>query len=405
MNVIEPDELMKLHSTEIVSARLRKWIRGVRRWLHRYPELSFEEYKTSAYIAKVLESLGIPFQNGIARTGVVAELGDLKGSGPCVALRADMDALPIEEKTGLPFSSLHPGKMHACGHDGHVAMLLGAAAVLKNIRLDGKIRLIFQPAEEGEGGAKQMVREGVLDGVDAIFGGHIDRHFRPGEIAVQPGLICAFTDTFRIEIRGKGGHAAKPHETVDSIVVASLLVMSIQTLVSREVDPAYPTVVTVGSIRGGSAPNVIAESAVLEGTIRSTHSDVRRQVTRGLKRMVKSMGDLYGAETSIEMTEGFPPVINDPKASEVAREAAASVVGSGHVAGLKHPSLGGEDFSYFLKKVPGCFVRFGAAKKGLENVPAHSPYFDFDESALPMGSLFLVKVALKALERLERGRF
>ncbi len=399
------NEFYKLQLSDIVPVKLRKWVTGVRRWLHRYPELSFEEFKTSAYVAKTLKTLGVPYQNNIAKTGLVAELGDLKGTGPCVALRADMDGLPIEEKTGLPFASLHPGKMHACGHDGHVAMLLGAAAILKNIRFDGKIKLIFQPAEEGEGGAQKMVEEGVLEGVDAIFGGHIDRHFRPGEIAVQPGLICAFTDTFRIEIKGKGGHAAKPHETVDSIVAASLLVMSIQTLVSREVDPAYPSVVTVGRIQGGSASNVIAEKAILEGTIRSTHSDIRHQIINGLKRMVRSMGDLYGAETTITLTEGFPPVINDPKASEIAAEAAAAVVGKEHVPGLKHPSLGGEDFSYFLKKVPGCFVRFGAAKRGLENVPAHSPYFDFDESALPFGAAFLAKVACRALEKLEKGEF
>ncbi len=402
--MVRQDEFFNLGLKDIVPVRLYNWIKGVRRWLHRYPELCFEEVKTSAYIAETLKRLNIPFQNSIAKTGIIAELGDVKGSGPCVALRADMDGLPIEEKTGLPFSSLHPGKMHACGHDGHVAMLLGAAAILKNIRLDGKIRLIFQPAEEGEGGAEKMIEQGVLDGVDAIFGGHIDRHFKPGQIAVQPGLICAYTDTFRIEIRGKGGHAAKPHETIDSIVVASLLVMSLQTLVSREINPAYPSVVTVGSIRGGSAANVIAERAVLEGTIRTTHADVRQQVIKGLKRMVGSMAELYGAETTIEMTEGFPPVINDAKASDVAKEAAMAVVGKDHVPGLKHPSLGGEDFSYYLKKVPGCFVRFGAAKKGLEAVPAHSPYFDFDESALPFGSAFLAKVACRALEKLEKGQ-
>ncbi len=403
--MIGQNELYTLQLKDIVPVRLHNWMTGVRRWLHRYPELSFEELKTSAYIAKTLKTLGIRYQNNIAKTGLVAELGDLNGTGPCVALRADMDGLPIEEKTGLPFSSLHPGKMHACGHDGHVAMLLGAASILKNTRFDGKIRLIFQPAEEGEGGARKMVEEGVLEGVDAIFGGHVDRHFRPGEIAVQPGLICAFTDTFRVEIKGKGGHAAKPHETVDSIVVASLLVMSIQTLVSREVDPVYPSVVTVGRIQGGSASNVIAEKAILEGTIRSTHSDVRRQIIKGLKRMVRSMGDLYGAETNILLTEGFPPVINDPRASEIAAETAAAVVGKSCVPGLKYPSLGGEDFSYFLKKVPGCFVRFGAAKKGLENVPAHSPYFDFDESALSFGAAFLAKVACRALEKLEKGEF
>ncbi len=378
-------------------ADLVSYMVKIRRQIHAYPELSFEEFKTSELISQELDRLGLEYRKGVARTGIVAEIGSTDTSNPCVALRADMDALPIQEKTGLPFASKIPGKMHACGHDGHVAMLLGAAALLKRAQIPGKVRLLFQPAEEGVGGAKAMIEEGALQGVEAIFGGHIDRHFRVGEIAVQPGVICAYTDTFSIDITGKGGHAARPHETVDSIVVASLLVMSIQTLVSREVNPAYPSVVTVGLIRGGRAANVIADKAHLEGTIRTTHPGVRQTLLTGLARMVKATGELYHAKACIQFSEGYPPVINHPEAAETARKAALEIVGKKGVVQQPHPSLGGEDFSYFLKEIPGCFVRFGAKKEGQEGHPAHSPYFDFDEGVLPIGASFLATTALMYL--------
>ncbi len=383
--------------------QLTAWIRDIRRDLHRRPELSYLEEHTRSYLSARLTEMEIPHRTGLAGTGIVAIIEPAKGSGaesPAVGLRADMDGLPVEEKTGLSFASQTPGVMHACGHDGHMAMLLGAAALLKRNPPPGRVVLLFQPAEEAGNGAARMIEDGALDGIGAIFGGHIDRHFEVGQIAAEPGLICAYTDKFRIDVTGRGGHAARPHETVDSIVVASLLVMSIQTLVSREINPSYPTVVSVGRISGGTAANVIAGEAMLEGTIRSTHPDIRNQIINGLQRMVRATAELYNARTAINFVEGLPPVVNDPAAAALARESAAAVVGEAGVVSQLHPSLGGEDFAYYLEKIPGCLVRFGAGHPDLPNIPAHSPHFDFDEGVLPIGAAYLARVAHLALQRM-----
>lgn len=371
------------------------WMREIRRTVHQYPELSFKEHRTREFIREKLLEIGISQTVDLAQTGIMATIGQAVPNRPtgCVALRTDLDALPVQEKTGLPFSSQFDGIMHACGHDGHLAMLLGAAAMLKKKMLPGQVRLLFQPAEEKGNGALAMINGGALEGVQAIFAGHIDRHFDVGQIAAEPGLICAYTDRFKIRICGRGGHAAHPHETVDSIVVASLLVMSIQTLVSREINPSYPTVVSVGRIEGGTAANVIAEEATLKGTIRSTHPDIRMQIIAGLQRMVHAMDQLYNARCEIVLDEGLPPVINDQAAAEQARKSAQSVVGSEGVVAQRYPSLGGEDFAYYLNLIPGCLVRFGARKPDQADIPAHSPYFDFDEDVLPIGAAFLAQVA------------
>ncbi len=378
-----------------------QWLIDIRRRLHAHPELAYQEYRTSALIAEELEKLGLPYQTGLAKTGVVAELGQ---DGPLVALRADMDALPLSEETGLPFASRIPGVMHACGHDGHVAMLLGAAYLLKENPPPGRVRLIFQPAEEKGAGALAMIKEGVLEGVSFIFGGHIDRHFRVSEIAVNEGLICAFTDTFKVRITGKGGHAAWPHEAVDTVVCGALLVMNLQTIISREINPAHPSVITVGRFQAGTAHNVIAEEALLEGTIRSTDPKVRERIIKSIKRMAQGLAHLYRARLEVEIKEGYPPVINDAEAAKIAKQAAVAVVGEKGLCQQPHPSLGGEDFAFYLKHVPGCFVRFGAVKQGLENVPAHSPKFDFDEAVLPIGAKFLAEVAKTALTHLRKNR-
>ena len=382
--------------------KLTEWMRDIRRTIHQHPELANEEHHTQRYICKKLQEMGIPHRTDGLHTGVVATLGPSASEEThthCVALRADLDALPVDEKTGLAFASKLPGLMHACGHDGHVAMLLGAAALLQHVELPGRVIFLFQPAEESGEGALAMIEDGAFAGVKAIYAGHIDRHFKVGQIAAESGLICAYTDKFEIRVCGRGGHAARPHETIDAIVVASLLVMSIQTLVSREINPSYPTVVSVGRFSGGTAYNVIAEEAILEGTIRATHPQVRAQIIDGLERMVRAMDGLYNAKTTIHFRDGLPPVINHPLAARFARNAAKMVVGQEGVVKQRHPSLGGEDFAYFLQKVPGCLVRFGAGHPELPNIPAHSPYFDFDEGVLPIGASFLAEVAWQTLQQ------
>lgn len=368
----------------------------LRRTFHQYPELSFEEKRTAAVIMEELQRLDIAFEYGGVGGGVIGQIVG-KEEGPAVALRADMDALPGDEITGLPFASVHKGKMHACGHDGHMAMLLGAAALLKENPPPGKVKLIFQPAEERGAGAQVMIKAGALREVKAIFGGHVMGQFKVGEIMVAHGVITAHSDKFTIRVQGRGGHGARPHEAVDAVVVAGLLIMAVQTLVSREVNPFYPSVVTIGQVQAGCAPNVIAEGALLEGTIRTTDPAVRNHIIQGLKRMAKATGDLHNAIVDIAITEGYPPVINTEREAEIARQAALKVVGEKGLIPIEYPSMGSEDFSFYLREVPGCYVRVGACREGWENIPLHSPSFDFDEEALKVGAAFFDQVAREAI--------
>ncbi len=340
-----------------------EWMRDIRRTLHRHPELAYQEKRTAAFIEKQLDHLGIPYQAGIAGTGIIAELGSptaSHSSQPCVALRADMDGIPLNEESGLPYASEQKGVMHACGHDGHMAMLLGAAAFLKQEELPGMVKLFFQPAEESGNGAEKMIRAGALGGVQLIFAGHIDIHYPVGQFTVDPGLICSYTDPFTIYIHGRGGHAAWPHEAIDSVVVASNLIMSMQTLVSREINPVFPAVVTVGRVEAGTVHNVIAERAVIDGTVRSTHPDTRKRLLNGQDRIIQGAAFMSGASIDLQLLSGLPAVINEKIATVVAGKAAVEVIGEDGVISQGRPSLGGEDFAFYLNKVPGCLVRFGA---------------------------------------------
>ncbi len=364
-----------------------------RRDLHQHPELSWREHRTSDQVCRFLDELRLPYRRGLAGTGIVVDLPGA-GEGPLIALRADMDALPVVEETGVPFASQSPGVMHACGHDAHTTMLLGAASLLaQDPELPGPVRLIFQPAEETGAGAPAMVTAGVLDGVDMIFGGHVDRHFPVGSIAVTDGPVNASSDSFKIRITGRGGHAARPHETVDAVVVGSLLVMALQTIVSREVNPSSPSVVTVGRFDAGSASNVIAGQAELEGSIRAQDPQVRMALQRSIERIARSIGQLHGASIEFEIGQGTPPLINPPESTAIARRAAAAAVGLERVTRMDTASMGGEDFSYYLDHIPGCYVRFGTAREGVEQFPAHSSKFNIDEQALAVGAAFFHAVA------------
>ena len=374
----------------------------VRRQIHKYPELAYEEYKTAALIEEELNKLGIEVTCGIGKTGIVGKINSQKDGGPVVALRADMDALFINEDTGLEFASSNPGVMHACGHDGHVAMLLGAASLLKDSLQSGTVLLVFQPAEEGGAGALKILESGLLEGVDAIFGCHLDRHFKVGKVVAQEGAISAFTDNFEIFIKGKGGHAAQPHDSIDAIVVASLIIMSLQTIVSRETNPAHPLIVSVGKIEGGSIPNAVADSAKMWGTIRSTEPHVREQVISGIKRIVNAAGVLHDADVQVKINQGYPSVINTTKETSIARKVIKSLNGDNAVIDSGYINMGGEDFSFYLQKIPGCFVRIGAQKEGLEGIPAHSSHFDFDEKALAVGAAFMAEVAKLTIDQLSK---
>jgi len=367
---------------------------AIRRDLHQHPELSWQEKRTAGRVCAALGQIGVPHRR-VGETGIVADLPGPRGVH-AVALRADLDALPIREETGLPFASIHEGRMHACGHDGHTSLLLGAAEMLAREVLPAPVRLLFQPAEELGVGAQSLVEAGALDGVALVFGGHLDRHYPTGSIVVGDGTVNASTDTFHITITGQGGHAARPHESIDSVVVGSLMVMAIQTIVSREVNPAYPSVVTVGRFDAGTAANVISGQARLEGTIRAQDPSVRAHLREALRRIADATGHLHGAGVSVEFPEGTPPVINHPEAATLARQAAALAVGPANVLGLQTANMGGEDFSYYLEKARGCYVRFGAQVPGREGFPAHSSKFDFDEQALAVGAAYYHAVALVA---------
>jgi amidohydrolase len=388
---------------ETVPAALAAHMIALRRDLHQHPELSWQERRTHDVICRELTRLGITHRANVAGTGVIADIPGPAGV-PAVALRADTDALAIHEETGLPFASRTAGVMHACGHDGHTSMLLGAAALLVGrTDLPAPVRLLWQPAEEQVDGARALIEAGALDGVGCIFGGHVDRHYPAGTLAVTRGAVNASTDRFHIVLRGQDAHGARPHEAVDAIVIGALLVMSIQTIVSREVDPAHPSVVTVGRFQAGTVHNAIAGVAELEGTIRAQHPAVRAHLKQSVERMANAVAALHGARADVTIEPGAPPVINDDRAFAHAHAAAARVVGPEHVVPLKTANMGGEDFADYLEHVPGCYIRFGAQVPGRESFPAHSSRFDFDEDAMAIGAAWFVAVAEAAGAALVAG--
>ena len=376
---------MKIKIREEIK-NIKDEIYAIRRHFHRYPELSFKEFNTAETISEHLDKLGISHKKGIGKTGVVGEIN--YGPGPTIALRADMDALPIQEENNLDYKSLNDGVMHACGHDGHMAILLGAAnALSKNSKLKkGTVRFIFQPAEEGLGGAKYMIEDGCLDKVDEIYGLHLWNYQLYGEVGIKDGPVMASADLFDIEVSGKGGHGATPQGTVDAIVVASNLVTMLQTIVSRNTNPLESTVLSIGKIKGGHNFNIISDKVHMSGTTRSYTEENRKMIKQRMKEVVEGVSKSFGADIKLNYKDGYPPTVNHSLQVEKVLEAASSIVASG----AKNPylSMGGEDFSYYLQNKPGCFFFVGSAPNENEilSTPHHCSHFNIDERALLVGA-------------------
>ena len=372
-----------------------------RRHIHMYPELSGKEYKTASFIVKKLRSFGIEeiYQNYAGTLSVVAYIRAPKGEGKkAIGLRADIDALPIEEKNDIPYRSKVKGVMHACGHDAHTAMLLGAAKILSLYRnqLNRDVKLIFQSCEEYPpcSGGKKLVEAGVCDDLEAIFAQHVYPELPSGTIGSREGAMMAAADFFKIELIGKSAHASKPHMGIDPILMAAQVINSIHHIVSRKINPFEPSVITVGKIQGGYAPNQIPDEVVLEGTVRTFNENLRKNIVEWLEKAVWGTTLAYGGAYRFEYIEGYPPVINDPKMVVFGKEVAIKLLGENAFVQLKEPSMGGEDFAYYLKKVKGAYFRLGTRneEKGII-YPLHSAYFDIDEDILPIGSAFLAALA------------
>lgn len=368
-----------------------------RRWLHMHPELSFQEQETSAYVAAQLQELGYQPRTGIGGYGVKAVLAGARLPGVTIALRADMDALPIQEETGLPFASTRPGCMHACGHDVHTAILLGAARAMPALapELAGQVVFVFQPGEESNpGGASLMIKDGVLANptVDAIFGLHVYPSLDAGTMTFGAGPMLAAPDQFDLTVTGRGGHGAHPYATVDAVTVAAQVVTALQNIVSRNISPFAPAVVTVGSIHGGTKHNIIAGEVHMQGTVRTMDRGVRDLVLRRMEEVVAGVCAAHGATYKLAVDAGYPVLVNDTAATAAARRAAAAVFGPDAVGDMA-PSMGGEDFAFFLQRVPGTFARLGSAHPGdTERHGLHTPRLNVDESCIAVGIAYYLSL-------------
>jgi IAA-amino acid hydrolase len=380
---------------------LHEQIRSWRREIHRYPELTFTEQCTASLVNATLVGLGIPTETEVAKTGVVGHIAG--GEGPVVGLRADMDALPITEINTTDFNSTRPGIMHACGHDAHTAMLLGAATILKELadeqRLPGSVRLLFQPSEEaqdeeGKSGGMRMVEEGALQGLDAVFGLHVDASHDVGVVATREGPMMAAADRFHLVIRGSGGHAARPQATVDPIVLSAHVINAIQHIISRRLNPLDPGVITIGTINGGTVENVIPDTVTLTGTIRSFTPEARETLHKELEKACRIVEPL-GGSIEFEINWGYPPTSNSPEATAVAVDALSELLGPENVQ-LADQGMGAEDFSFMAQCAPGCFIRLGVHDPawGDQVYNVHRADFRMDEDALPVGAAALAAAAL-----------
>ena len=379
-------------------AEFHEEITAWRRDLHAHPEVLFDTVRTGAIVAQKLQEFGCDeVITGLATNGVVGIInGRSNGSGRTIGLRADMDALPMTEKSGKPYASTVAGKMHACGHDGHTAMLLGAAKYLAETRnFEGRVALIFQPAEEGGGGGKVMLEDGLLErvAIDEFYGMHNWPGMPVGSFGIRTGGIMAATDRFYIDITGKGGHAARPHETIDPIIVGAQLVTALQTIVSRNLDPLSSAVLSVTMMEAGEADNVISRTAKITGTVRTLDGAVQDMIESRLAEFVPQFARSFGAEASVRYARGYPVTVNTPEQTAFAAEVAAEVAGEDRVDTDAPPSMGGEDFSFMLEKRPGAYIFLGNGNSS----ELHTDTYDFNDDAIPVGSSYWVRLVEKAL--------
>ena len=394
---------MQVHDAKNEAKKISDWIIEIRRELHMHPELMYEEFKTSELVRRELDQLDITYKSPIAKTGVLATIGN--GSGPCVALRADMDALPIHEETDVPFRSKIDGKMHACGHDCHTAMLLGAAKILKSreSEINGTIKLLFQPAEEGGAGGKLMREEGVLDNpkVERIFGLHVWPQMPTGQIGSREGTFLAATSFLDLTIKGVGGHAAVPHLTKDPVLTSAQVITNLQSIISRELDPLDSGVVSISAIHGGQAANVIPPEVKIRGTLRSLTMDGLLSLQKRVKEIAGSVAKAHGCEAIVDYPgNDYPPTVNDGDMWEFAKGVGSDMLGKENVNDLD-AVMGGEDFAYYTQKVKGCFVVLGMQNEKIDAIySVHHPMFKADEDALHIGTALHTMFALKSLEEL-----
>lgn len=379
------------------AAEMQDEVAGWRQHLHQTPELNFDVFKTAAFVTDKLKAFGCDdVVTGLGKTGVVGIIRGRQGEGPTIGLRADMDALPLNEISGKPYASTIPGKMHACGHDGHTAMLLGAAKYLAETRnFTGSVAVIFQPAEEGGGGGNEMVKDGMMERFDIskVFGMHNMPGLPVGQFAIRPGPIMAATAEFTITVRGKGGHAAMPHGTIDPIVITSQLVGALQTIASRSTDPVEAVVVSVTKFHAGDAYNIIPETAEIAGTVRTLRKEIAKKSEERIRAICDGLATAFGARIEVDYQANYPVTFNHAEETVFASDVAAGVAGDAHVHRGIQPVMGGEDFSYMLEARPGAFIFIGNG----DTAGLHHPAYDFNDEVIPHGMSYWVKLAETAL--------
>jgi hippurate hydrolase len=383
-----PDAVRALFSTSMVHDLF-----ALRRDLHQHPELAFAESRTCAALEHALAAANPVSVHRVAGTGLVARIRGRVASAPVVAVRGDIDALPIHEATGVPYASATAGVMHACGHDVHASWAVGAARLLAQQPATGDVLVVLQPAEETGEGAAAVLATGELDGVAAIFGAHVDRRFPVGQVVAQAGSLAAAADTFSITLHGRGAHGARPHEAADPVLGAGMLIAALQSIVSRRVNPAVPAVLTVATMHAGTASNVIPEYATIGGTLRATDPATRQLLGDEMRRVAHGIAAAHDltAEVSIEL--GTPPIVNPEGAAAWAHQAATSLVGAEQVVPLGFTNMGGEDFAYYMERMPGAFLRIGAREPGGDPTPAHTPRFFAADGCLLVGAAVLAETA------------